>query len=257
MSPNQLEELARQIAQMSIAETMKWNLVWLALAVLCGAVGAFAGSYLRRRGETYAAKQDLEEVLRQLRLTTDATTRIKAEIEHADWRQRELVSIKRTKAEALLLAMQRAKQRLEETSKEVLFGDREELPSDFGEESTMLTVLYFPELGTDGLVFGAHCAFMSKRLLSFANLRMLCDSQGISVQPHRQSAIQEFLNLNKLLLEQAGHIERVIANRMAEISGAVPPYVPSQSPCSRVIESWGDTDEARAARADIATRPTT
>lgn len=255
MSPDQLEQLARQIAEASFSRSWQWNLVWIALAGFCGAVGAFVGAYLRRRGETYAAKQDLEEVLRQLRLTTDIATRIRAEIEHADWRKRELISIKRTKAEALLMAIQKAKVRIEEVSKQVLFGEQDDVPSDFGDESTMLTILYFPEIGSEGLVFGAHCSFISKTLLSYANLRMFCSSHAVDVSPHRRAAINSFLKLNKLLLEQASHIERMVANHMAEISGTPPPYVPSLSPSSRVIESWGNTEQARALKSDIAHRP--
>lgn len=73
---------------------------WLAIlalgvAVCVPSVRAFIGAYLRMRGETYATKQDFAELLRQLRLQTEATEDIKRRLSFAGWRDQRGLDLKR------------------------------------------------------------------------------------------------------------------------------------------------------------------
>lgn len=53
----------------------------LLLIVLLGAgAGAFLGSYLKKKGEQQALKEDFDHLLQQVRLQTEATERIKFEV---------------------------------------------------------------------------------------------------------------------------------------------------------------------------------
>jgi ribosome-binding ATPase YchF (GTP1/OBG family) len=51
------------------------------VAVLSAGLGAFFGSYLRRKGEDAATRENFEEVLKQLRAQTKATEEIKQEFQ--------------------------------------------------------------------------------------------------------------------------------------------------------------------------------
>jgi hypothetical protein len=67
------------------------SLGWLAILAICVAIAVpsvrtFVGAYLKTRGETYATKQDFEELLRQLRIQTEATEDIKQRLSFAGWR---------------------------------------------------------------------------------------------------------------------------------------------------------------------------
>lgn len=64
---------------------------WLAIllisiAVLVPSVRAFVLAYFKTRGETYATKQDFDELLRQLQAQTHATEEIKQRLSFAGWR---------------------------------------------------------------------------------------------------------------------------------------------------------------------------
>jgi hypothetical protein len=61
----------------AIMDTSIWGIPVLSF-VFAGA-GAYLGSYLKRKGENLATKEDFDELLRQLKLTTEATEQIKAQ----------------------------------------------------------------------------------------------------------------------------------------------------------------------------------
>jgi hypothetical protein len=59
--------------------------VFLFLAAVGGALGAWGGAYLAERGKRYATKEDFENILREQQRTTMATEAIKTEIAGGLW----------------------------------------------------------------------------------------------------------------------------------------------------------------------------
>jgi hypothetical protein len=62
-----------------IHSLQRLNLILLVLAVLVGLISAYLASYVKKKGENLATKEDFHELLRQLKLTTQATEQIKAQ----------------------------------------------------------------------------------------------------------------------------------------------------------------------------------
>src|SRR5437763_10539782 len=56
-----------------------WTVMVLALGA--AGIGAFAGAYLKRRGENLATKEDFDVLLQQLKAQTKATEEIKADVQ--------------------------------------------------------------------------------------------------------------------------------------------------------------------------------
>jgi hypothetical protein len=77
MDPETLE-----VVEKAIAEGISSNL-WILLlgAVISAALGAYFGSYLMKKGEDAATRENLREVLRQLELQTELTETIKHNLE--------------------------------------------------------------------------------------------------------------------------------------------------------------------------------
>lgn len=103
------EELIRELAQQIVSDGLlnNWMFWTLLLAVsFVGAVAsAFVTTYIRKRGETYATKADLAELVAQLRTTTQAAEEVRIAIAHADWSSKEWKVLRRVKLEELLDAV--------------------------------------------------------------------------------------------------------------------------------------------------------
>ena len=105
MDPTQLiVELAKQIeAQQAAHQFWYWTSV-AAVSFLFGAAGSFVSEYFKKRGETKAIQADLFAIKTQQSSIAEAVARVQAEVGHADWKKRELISLRREKLELLLVA---------------------------------------------------------------------------------------------------------------------------------------------------------
>ena len=147
------EQLIREIALQIVREQFfeNWMLYALvaALALLSSVAGAFLVNYVRKRAETYATKADLDEVLRQIRKTTEVTEEVRTSISHADWVTREWKSIRRTKLEELLEQTYATEHWLDQQRGMWMFQKEDKsLPSP-ADKVSQLTTLYFPELAEE------------------------------------------------------------------------------------------------------------
>jgi hypothetical protein len=74
------------------------NVLVMALAA---ALAAFAGSYLKTRGQHFATKADFDSLQDQLSAQTRLVETIKSDVAQKDWAQREWANLRRLKLEAL------------------------------------------------------------------------------------------------------------------------------------------------------------
>ncbi len=94
------------IADLIVSKQMyqQWPLylILLALVIISSAVGAFIGSYFKKRAELYAIKLEQSEILKQIKKNTEATEKIKNDIEHGIWKEKESIKLKSLKLEEFL-----------------------------------------------------------------------------------------------------------------------------------------------------------
>ncbi|MFC6644452.1 hypothetical protein ACFQBQ_02375 [Granulicella cerasi] len=67
---------------------------WLQTLIAAGA-GAFLASYLKRKGENIAVREELEELVKQVKATTEATKAIEARIGDEFWNKQRMWEMKR------------------------------------------------------------------------------------------------------------------------------------------------------------------
>lgn len=137
----------------AISKELQWTWVyWVLLTVLttiAGALGAYFGAYFRRRGEQSAIQSKFNEILEQLKATTELTEGIKSDIANQDWLQRESNSVRRKKLEEILTLTAEYGALISRVILDAYVTDRE-LEVDFVEEKDALLTsrvhLYFPSL---------------------------------------------------------------------------------------------------------------
>jgi hypothetical protein len=75
MNPKEIEEIISRVLQDGI--TFKWWSYFIFAIVVVAST--FIAAYLRRKGENFATKEDFDELLKQVRKTTEETEKIKNE----------------------------------------------------------------------------------------------------------------------------------------------------------------------------------
>lgn len=99
-------DLVREIAESIVRDglLLNWRFYFLVSAIgsIAGMAGYWLAPYLKRRAETYATKADMDEVLRQVTLTTRATEEVRSAVAQADWVSREWQTTRRLKLEELM-----------------------------------------------------------------------------------------------------------------------------------------------------------
>lgn len=147
------ETLLREIAQSILSEQLKSNiylyLLMLALSIISCYIAAYLGSYAKKRGENYATKADFDEILRQLKVTTEVAEAVKVKVSHADWATRELKTLKRLKLEELMQSVHETEEWLSSFNSHYIFKSADKPKASPIATVERLTGLYFPELDTE------------------------------------------------------------------------------------------------------------
>jgi hypothetical protein len=115
------------------------------IAILCAAIGAFAGEYLRTRGKNFATKADFEMLQHQLEKQTKLVETVRTEVSQKDWMKREWLNLRRIKLEALVEKLNDVDEYLEKSRVAALHGESYHGRDIIG-ELTSIATLYFPEL---------------------------------------------------------------------------------------------------------------
>jgi hypothetical protein len=97
-----IKEIALQVVQQGLLSNWLFYAVILALSLVSGVIGAYLSKYFGKRGETAATKADFDEIIRQLKKTTEASEEVRSAVSHADWVAREWKTIRRIKLEELV-----------------------------------------------------------------------------------------------------------------------------------------------------------
>jgi hypothetical protein len=142
-------ELALQIVQQGLIENWKFYAIFLGLLLLSSAARILLDKYLGKRAEVYATRSDLDEIVRQLKATTELTEQVKAAVSHADWLAREWKAIRRTKLEELVVSAISLTQWLDHQRSVSFFQLEQKNPAPPADRVDMLTSLYFPELRSE------------------------------------------------------------------------------------------------------------
>lgn len=147
MNQKQLEQVVRDLMSGALLANWHFYVVLLFIVIVGGAAVAFVAPYLRSRGNAYATKADFDELLAQLKQTTEATEKIKITVSHDDWKAKEYKTLRRLKLEELLLAIYESEGWLDKRKEWWWSEDDVKWQSPF-HKVTIVSALYFPELNS-------------------------------------------------------------------------------------------------------------
>lgn len=158
MSETLIREIANQILREGIVDNWLTYAILLALMVISGAISTYGANYLRKRAETYATKADFDELLRQLRATTEVAESVRSAIAKTDWAEREWQALRKVKLEELLTAMHASTHHLDAEQNARFFDERMPVEASPIWRVEALSNLYFPELFAETSAFAASYA---------------------------------------------------------------------------------------------------
>lgn len=151
MQEEVIGKILSEIMQQQVLGNWKLYAVMFSLMFLSTVIGSYVSTYIGKRAETKATKADLDEILRQLKKTTETAEEIRTAISHADWATREWKSIRRTKLESLLESAIGARDWLIQQQRScILFHEDNRQPSPSA-RVLQLAFLYFPELVNEAI----------------------------------------------------------------------------------------------------------
>lgn len=116
-----------------------------AVSFLASLIGSYLGAYFKRKAENLATKEDFEDLLGQVKKSTELTEQIKLDLSHKDWATREWKLTRRIKLECFMKCLGEVSNWLLNYRFARLSGGEPEKEDSPLKEARMLAILYFPE----------------------------------------------------------------------------------------------------------------
>lgn len=237
MSPEQLKELASALAKAEVLTDWKFYAMWAAVTLLSAAAGAYLGSYWKKRGEHAATKADFDELIKQLKATTEAAEGVRTQLAHEDWAQREWKTLRRTKGEELIEEANRAQEAFKKQGAQYLFSEIT-LTEQLGRRVYTLSLLYFPEALIPSIQFAALLDQGTNLLLDIRTEMM---NEGVPVDSSRVRSrrLQEVLQHTDRFARPLDEIREIVKTCVWRAYG-LPDYVHDHNAAIAALEALGN-----------------
>jgi hypothetical protein len=214
MNPTTLQKIVADAINQNVFENWRFYLLLISLAVLTTILSASLEGRGKKKGETAAIKEDLEEIKRQLAETTKVTKTVETAILRGDWIQREKNILGRTKLEAAMRAAFTIVGWARDNAPSFHETGRLEHSSAI-DDFRMLTKLYLPEMKAEtAAVLSEYAKFV--QLIANIKLELI----GIQTKIQEAQAKQEYLRISQLR-EKAQTVATSYISQVAEKETAI------------------------------------
>jgi len=195
-----VEAISARIGATAFWATIASGLVVAVLGAIAAGGAAFLGSYLRKRGENLATKDDFDELKRQLAQNTETVETIKSDIAQRDWLARERNTIRRTMLEKLVTNAIGAFAFVDRAHLEMWANAVSTEPNPWN-EGRALALLYFPEL-SDAISKFSHAFYSLNQCIIESKAEILANNLGNRLKPDQMLAKNSEFNVNILAARQ-------------------------------------------------------
>ena len=167
-----------------MSEQPWFYLLLIAVTFVASAGGAFLSAYFKRRGESLATKADFQQLLDQLRQSTDLAEEIKANIQSKYGEQATLRALLRDRMESLVMATFELESWLSEARAHALQGESFESNGSPMSKISALRDIYFPEVGLEFSELNVRYIEYVQWLLDLQGARLTYGGNVQAMQPH-------------------------------------------------------------------------
>lgn len=219
MNTELIREIADQIVRQEILKNWMLYAIFIGLGLISTVVGNWLSTYLKRRAETYATKADLQEILRQLQVTTRATEEVKVAVSHADWISREWRTTRRAKLEEILTSALELERWLDSQKSKWIFQEPETFTGTPLEKITVISSLYFPEL-RDEILQLQQCHKNAQALIfNIARRKSAVKNDVVGYEALLNEYFEEWKTIYPPIRLALNNLETQAAKLMLEIAG--------------------------------------
>jgi hypothetical protein len=219
MSETLIREIAQQVLRDQVLLNWRFYLIMLAIFILSTALSTFIVTYIRKRAETYATKADFEQLINQLRATTEATEQVRTTISHLDWTVRESKTLRRIKLEELVAAMYELREWLDEEMDVRIFGGSKKSGASPIWKLELVSRLYFPELMIEINNLTVVYISYTKWLVQTQGDLLAAGSDLVKRQAVLDAVLANFSSHHERLIDAISAIEPKASAIMKEIIG--------------------------------------
>jgi len=209
MSEDLIKALAQQVINESIVNNLGFYALMFFIALVATAISSFLVSYVKKRGEAYATKQDFQHILNELKQSTEATENIRSEINARFSHEQERKRLLREKIECVIDLAYSLELWFEQSRTEALSGKPFNTNSSPLPRLEMLVSIYFVE-SIELLMQLKMAAFpMMKYVLDLLDEHWKAKSSGI----HPEYDLESFNGLNLKLVKALNEFRKDILEK--------------------------------------------
>jgi hypothetical protein len=219
MNSELIREIADQIVRQEILKNWMLYAILIGLGLVSTVIGNWLSTYLKRRAETYATKADLQEILRQLQVTTRATEEVKAAISHADWISREWRTTRRAKLEEIVTSAHELDRWLDSQKSKWIYQEPETFTGTPLGKITVISTLYFPELKSEILQLQKCHQNAQALILDIASKRSAVKNDAVGHKALMNEYVERWRTVYPPIQLALNDLENQAAKLMREIAG--------------------------------------
>ena len=209
---NQALQLANSISNNEEINFI-FYIILLCIVIIGSYLGNYLGEYAKNRAKQYATKADLDEILEQLKISTEITAKVKAEIEHGAWRTKELENLKREKLEQYLICHYEAIESFTKKMQRDFFYNEVPFDDSCFAKLSMIQNLYLPEIDNE---HKQYLKVSAKFFLWLANGQTEL-AEKMRKGENKPVISQEHMSNYKTLLSELNATTLIIESKMKEI----------------------------------------
>lgn len=210
MTEEMIKAIALQIVNEQLLQNWKFYLLILSFGFLSAVGSAYISSYMKKRGEYFATRADFEAMLDQVKKTTSAAEKIRADISHLDWSSREWKTIRRVKLEELLTTLYQARDWMSREKNAHIFGENPQECDSPMIQASIIARLYFPELFMEVLTGSSTFSEMQSLMAQAVVEKLAAGNDQVKVLASVKKYSEEWCALYVRLIKEISDIENKV-----------------------------------------------
>lgn len=149
ISATEARQIANEVVEGRVLNDPVFFLSLLAITTIASAIGSYISSYFKKRGEALATKADFQELLSQLKESTQLAEEIKGDVQSRYGEAASMRALLRDRTERIVMATFDLELWLEQARSKAIDGQSSEAGGSPMSKVSALRDIYFPEINVE------------------------------------------------------------------------------------------------------------